>query len=176
MIVGKKVNLVAMEHEHLRLLHGWANDPELRRIVGPYFPVSMREKEKWFDEIVTNESKRVFIVQTKDKAPIGYMYLNMDWVHRKAELAIAIGEKRFRHKGYGTDAVRTLVKYGFSELDLNKIYVYVFRFNKSATRTYEKCGFRREGVLKHDYLIRGKYHDRLIMSVFKKDFRLERHS
>lgn len=174
MIVGKKVNLVALEREHLKLLHEWANDPELRRIVGPYFPVSMREKEKWFEQVAVSENKKVFMIQTKDRKNIGYMYLNVDWVHRKAELAVAIGEKKYWGKGYGTDAVITLLNHGFFELDLNKIYVYVFAFNKPAIRIYEKCGFKREGVLKQDYLIRGKYHDRLVMSVFKKDYKLKK--
>ena len=171
MIVGKKINLVALEHEHLKLLHKWANDPELRRIVGPYFPVSVREKEKWFDQVVASENKKVFIIQTKDKDNIGYMYLNVDWVHRKAELAIAICEKEFLGKGYGTDAVKTLLGYGFHELDFNRIYVYVFAFNKKAVQLYKKCGFKREGLIRGDYLIRGKYQDRLIMSVLKKDFK-----
>jgi RimJ/RimL family protein N-acetyltransferase len=174
LIVGRKVNLVALEREHLRLLHAWANDPELRQIVGPHFPVSFREKEKWFDQIATSESKKVFIVRTKSNASIGYMYLNIDWVNRKAELAVAIGEKRYRGKGYGSDAVRTLVRHGFCELDLNKIYLYVFRFNKPAIQTYEKCGFKAEGVLRRDYLIRGKYHDRVVMSLLRKDFKLDK--
>lgn len=173
MIKGKKINLRALEREDLQKMHKWANDPELTQFVGPRFPVSMSQEEAWFEQLMKNESREALIIETKEQEAIGYMYLDVDWVNGKAELSIAIGEKDYQDKGYGTEACQTALNHCFNELNLNKVYVYVFRFNERAIRLYEKCGFKKEGLIREDYLIHRKYEDRLIMGILKKEFKSE---
>ena len=92
----------------------------------------------------------------------------MDWKNRLAELAILIGEKSSRGKGFGTDAVKTLCRFGFMEMGLHKITVKVFAFNTAAIRCYEKCGFVREGLLRKEYFREGKFHDVIVMGLLNE--------
>ena len=170
MIKGKKLNLRAIERTDMQKMTKWANDPDLRNFVGPQFPVSMYEEEAWFDRLTRNEFRKALIIETKQQEAIGYVYIDLDWVNRKAQLSMAIGEKDYWDKGYGTEVVQIALNHCFNEVNMNKVYLYVFEFNKSAVRLYEKCGFKKEGLIRQDYLIHGKYEDRIIMGILKKEF------
>ena len=79
-----------------------------------------------------------------------------------------IGDPAYHGKGYGTDAIRTLCKFGFEELNLHKLKAVVFAFNEGALRCYEKCGFEREGLLKEEIYREGAYHDVVMMGLRRK--------
>lgn len=113
MIKGQKINLRALEKEDLQKTNKWANDPDLTQFVGPRFPVSMSQEEAWFEELMKNKSREALIIETKDQEAIGYMYIDLDWINRKSELSIAIGEKDYWNQGYGTDAVLTALNHCF---------------------------------------------------------------
>jgi RimJ/RimL family protein N-acetyltransferase len=170
MITGKITNLRAYEKADLSKLFTWANDSALTKFVGPRFPVSMCQEEIRFEQLLENESRVALIIETKNKEAIGYIYLDLDWVNRKAELSIAIGEKDYQNNGYGTDACLSVLSHCFNELNLNKVFLYVFKFNERAIKSYIKCGFKEEGVVREDYLMHGQYQDRLIMSILKSEY------
>lgn len=73
-------------------------------------------------------------------------------------------------KGHGTAAVRTLVAWGFGELNLHLIFLRVFDDNARAVRSYEKVGFRREGRLRQDRFHRGRYSATLVMGLLRHEF------
>ena len=101
----------------------------------------------------------------KTKKLIGTCQLHsISAVHRHAELQIRIGDVKQRGHGYGTDAVQLLLKFGFDDLNLHRIFLHVFADNKAAVRTYEKCGFKREGILRHAAHIDGRYVDDVLMA------------
>jgi len=83
----------------------------------------------------------------------------------------AIGEKAYWSQGHGTDAVRLLLRYGFNELNLNRICLHVYSFNTRAIRCYEKAGFVLEGRLRQDVFHHGEYADALVMSVLRSEWR-----
>ena len=94
-------------------------------------------------------------------------FTRVNWKNRLAELAILIGEKEYRGKGYGEDAIRLLCRFGFEEMNLRKLEAYVFDFNEAALRCYEKCGFRREGLLKEEMFREGAYHDVAVLGLIE---------
>jgi RimJ/RimL family protein N-acetyltransferase len=111
-----------------------------------------------------------------------------DWLHigstgfneidrrsRAAELGIMIVDKNCWNKGYGTDAVHTLVGFGFGELNLNRIYLRVFDYNRRAIRCYEKAGFVMEGRLRQGHYHNGQYYDVLIMGLLREEWRTTTH-
>lgn len=59
-----------------------------------------------------------------------------------------IGEKSFWDKGYGSDALATFLKYIFEVKGFKKLYLRVYEDNKRAIRCYEKCGFKKRGILR----------------------------
>jgi hypothetical protein len=70
-----------------------------------------------------------------------------------------IGDKREWNKGYGTEVTRLLTRYAFETLNLNRVWLRVYEFNRYAIRAYEKAGYRREGVLRQDHFSDGPYWD-----------------
>lgn len=110
-----------------------------------------------------------FALETKtDRILIGQCgFISVNWKNRVGELAILIGEKDYRNKGFGTDAIQVLCRFGFDELNLHKIKATVFDFNLPALRCYEKCGFEREGILKQEIYREGAYHDVVLLRLLR---------
>ena len=90
----------------------------------------------------------MFMIHTlADDKVIGFIELDgFDWSAGTGWVGIGIGDTDFRGKGYGTDAMRILVEYAFTELNLHRVNLDVFDFNKRAIRSYEKAGFIYEGT------------------------------
>lgn len=73
-----------------------------------------------------------------------------------------------RGKGYGTDAVKTMVKYAFDELRLHCVYANIISYNDVSVRLFERCGFQREGVLRDRIYKGGRYVDELSYSIINQ--------
>lgn len=173
MYQGKLVRLRALEQGDLHDTHRFINDYETMRgaASGMLYPSSMEDESRWLaNQTSFTRGEYQFAVETLEEGLlIGRCgFIRIDWKNRLGEIAILIGEKAFRGKGYGTDAVNVLTRFGFDELNLHKLKASVFAFNKPALAAYEKCGFVREGELKNELFREGVYHDVILLALFKK--------
>jgi RimJ/RimL family protein N-acetyltransferase len=91
--------------------------------------------------------------------------------HRHASLAVMVGDPAYRGRGYGTDAVRTLCRFGFDGMGLARIALGVFPENTAARAVYAKAGFAEEGVQRRAEWRHGAWHDLVYMAVFPETFR-----
>ena len=64
-----------------------------------------------------------------------------------------------------------MLKHGFKELNLNRIFLRVYEINLRGIRSYEKAGFKQEGRLRQDRFMDGKYIDVLLMSVLRSEWK-----
>ena len=171
MIQGQRIKLRAIERGDLPVFVRWFNDPEVRQYLLMYMPMSLAEEEKWFERQLEDQNNRVFAIETTDGVHIGNCGLHdFDWKNSKAELGILIGEKEYWSKGYGSDAVRTLVGFAFGEMNLHRVQLEVYDFNSRALHCYEKCGFQVEGRQREALFRNGSYHDILIMGILRENF------
>ena len=69
------------------------------------------------------------------------MYYDMDTVGKQAEIGIVIGDRDYWSRGYGYDAVVTMLEYLFSTKPLERLYLHTLEWNKRAQRAFQKCGF-----------------------------------
>ena len=145
----------------------WINDKQLVLNNGSYRPISEQEHEKWFNNVILHPENLIFsIIENKESKLIGTCSLrHINQVHQNAELQIRIGEYDYQNRGLGSDAVRLLIDHGFSNLNLKRIYLYVFCDNKKAIRAYEKCLFSFEGRLRKAAYINGEFVDVDLMSI-----------
>jgi RimJ/RimL family protein N-acetyltransferase len=90
---------------------------------------------------------------------------------RKATLGVMIGDKDYWSRGYGTDAIVTLLRFGFDEMNLNRVDLSVDEDNVRGITCYRKCGFVEEGRLRQARYRNGRYLDALIMAVLADEFR-----
>lgn len=154
------------------MLFDWINDREQVLFNAPYKPVAEGQHKAWFDSILSREDVVIFgIHRLETNALIGACQLrNIHPVHRSAELQIRIGAVSERGKGYGTEAVRLLLGFAFKDLNLRRVYLHVFSSNLAAIRTYEKVGFRREGLLRQAAHIDGAYVDVVVMGILRDEY------
>jgi RimJ/RimL family protein N-acetyltransferase len=96
--------------------------------------------------------------------------MNFNRQAHSAEIGIVIGEKDFWNKGFGTEAMRLMVDYGFSTLNLNRIHLHVYETNPRGIHCYEKVGFQQEGRLRQAHYLEGRYIDILAMSILNNDW------
>jgi len=90
--------------------------------------------------------------------------------NRSAMLTIFIGDKSRWGQGYGTEALRLILRHAFGQMRLNRVELHVFDFNARAIRSYEKAGFVREGVRRHALRRGTRYYDIVVMGILKEEF------
>ena len=178
MIYGQKIRLRSAEKEDLKTFVRWFNDPHVRQHLTMFRPLSMAQEERWFENLLQQENEVFFVIDIETEnhwTPLGTVGLHpIDWKNRSAVFGICLGTPDDWGKGYGTDAVRTMLKYCLEELNLNRVELNVFKDNERAIRCYEKSGFRQEGLKRQAMYRHGKYVDVIIMSVLKGEFILKR--
>ena len=173
-IEGEIIDLVATNSKWANLIGRWMNDPEVRHYSRNAWPLTIEEIKKWF-EPSSDDSLKDFVVFTiyhkKDKRPIGSVGFNhINWLNRNANVFGSIGEKEYWGREIIVEASKLLIKYGFTELNLHKIYAGVFTPNKRSLRAAEKIGFKKEAVLKEEVYIDGEYVDAHKFALLKKDW------
>lgn len=171
MLIGERVRLRAIEHEDLPRCVAWLNDPEVIQYLTLYMPLSHEDEERWFEQYLQDPRRKVLAIETEEGEHIGNIGLEeIDWKNRCAELGIFIGDKQHWGQGYGTDAIRTLLRFAFEELNLNRVYLRVFAFNERARRCYLRCGFVEEGRQRQAHFTAGRYHDVILMSILRSEW------
>ncbi|MBI2942195.1 MAG: GNAT family N-acetyltransferase [Chloroflexi bacterium] len=109
-----------------------------------------------------------------DGRSIGGIRLHgINWPDRRARLAIGLFDRRFWSCGYGTEAVRLLLRHGFDAVGLHRIDLRVLAYNTRAIRCYEKCAFAREGIERESALVGGVWHDDVVMSILEQEYRAQ---
>ncbi|MHA6251590.1 GNAT family N-acetyltransferase [Oceanobacillus sp. CAU 1775] len=164
-----KLQLRPLEKEDLEFIYQMRTNPDVMDywFKEPY--ATMESLKKWYEAGQDSDLHRHFILyHLKEK--IGYLALyNINNRHRNAEFAIMFDPLQ-QGKGYATKATRMIVDYGFNQLNLRKLYLFVDKSNEKAAHIYEKVGFQIEGEMKKHYFVKGSYHDAVFMSLFQEDY------
>jgi RimJ/RimL family protein N-acetyltransferase len=172
-LVGEKCYLSPISLEDAEKWTEWDSDLEFAVPLGEEaFMVFSLDKTK---EIISNIIKKqdpVFsIIDLETDTPIGRcMFFNVDQVNRKAMLGIGIGKKDYWNKGYGLDATKLLLDYGFNLLNLNNIMLGVFSYNQRAINCYRKIGFKEIGRRRKSKIIGGRMFDEVFMDILAEEF------
>lgn len=151
----------------------WMNDFEVTDYIGRSGNLITLIGEKDYLENIAKDSKnRNFdIITLNDNKLIGTVSLeNINFIERSAILGIFIGDKDFRNNGYGTEAIKLLLEYGFKYLNLHSIRLDLLAVNERAHRCYLKCGFRDTGCSREEIFLNGKYYDKLHMDILENEF------
>ncbi|HCF99315.1 MAG TPA: UDP-4-amino-4,6-dideoxy-N-acetyl-beta-L-altrosamine N-acetyltransferase [Chloroflexi bacterium] len=151
-------------------LFDWINDRELVHLNGPFRSIGSTHHRKWFDAVQERDDVAIFAIREKGGRLIGTCQLvNRNPVHQSADLQIRIGDTKDRGRGYGTAAVQSLLQFAFRDWNLHRVQLFVIEGNEAAMRTYEKCGFKREGVLRQAVHIDGQFRDLVVMAVLRDE-------
>jgi len=115
---------------------------------------------------------RFFIVLSDGDTLIGQISIHdIDHLNRHAFLGIMIGETEHHGKGYGTEAVRLILDYGFNQLNLHNIMLSVHEDNLAGIACYKKIGFKESGRRREWIFKNGKYIDVIYMDILESEFK-----
>ena len=173
MLNGERVLLRPIARQDLPEIWRLLEDFEVAVLwdAGPIHPVSLARYEAGFDREAADPSKdEVWFVIEADGRAIGRGGLyRIDHFNRRCELGIALGRDHWG-KGFGQDAVRTLVDYAFDYLNMNRVALQVLAEDPRAVGAYRRAGFVEEGRLRQQGWVGGRFHDELLMSILRDDW------
>ncbi len=174
MYTGEKIKLCEYRKEYVEAAQQYVNDPEVKRLLHPGIPYlyTLEDEQKWFEGISGGKDEYSFAITTlEDGKYIGGCGVNsIDWKNSVAVVGIFIGDKDYWGKSYGTDAMKVFIKFIFEQMNINKIKLHTFSFNKRAIKSYEKCGFKIEGILRKEVFRDGEYHDDIVMGILRDEY------
>jgi RimJ/RimL family protein N-acetyltransferase len=177
LFTGKLVRLTAIHPEtDAAVFARWGADIDYMRHLdsGPQLP----DTAKKIKEAIEKEQGEASVTQLEfavrplaDDQLIGFVAFDgISWQHGDTFVAIGIGDPAYRGKGYGTDAMQVMLRYGFMELNLHRISLDVFEYNERALKSYLKAGFviegRQRGMLRRD----GRRWDFIYMGILRDEW------
>jgi RimJ/RimL family protein N-acetyltransferase len=173
---GELVRLTAESPDVLaKSLAAWARDSELIRLAesDPVQLWSEKKHKEWMEkrsEKMSDNNFRFAIRTLSDDRLIGEVSIHPQWLDADAWVGIGLGERDHWGRGFGTDAMRLILQYGFIELNLHRISLGVHSYNKRAFKSYEKVGFKVEGVMRHDTFREGRRTDGIYMGILRTEW------
>jgi RimJ/RimL family protein N-acetyltransferase len=177
-IMGDKILLRALTSADQETLRGFVNDLEVMRFSNTFHPIGEEEQLHWFESISkASDSVWFGIVDTRAAANklIGTCCLvGIAAVERLAELRIRIGDKAVWGHGLGTEATRLLVRYGFNDLNLDRIWLRVYASNERAIKLYQHLGFQIEGTWRQAARVDDHPEDVVLMGLLRTEWRSNR--
>lgn len=154
----------------------WSSDSEYWRLAASdtAFPRSSKSIKEWLEKELGTGNPQLFmfaIRRLEDDQLIGEIDLDgVLWTHGDAFVGIGLGEREYWGMGYGTDAMRVILKYAFTELNLYRLSLNVFDYNPRARRSYGKAGFKEEGSCREFLLRDGKRYDLIFMGILRSEW------
>ena len=170
------IRLRPLERSDLYFVHRLDNNANVMRywFEEPY--ETFDELTHLYDEHIRDQRERRFVIEYgsdeggKRNNIAGLVELvEIDHIHRRAEYQIIVAPDH-QGKGIATRATELALEYGFSVLNLYKIYLIVDVENAGARHVYEKIGFQAEGTLRHEFFINGQYRDVTRMCLFQHEY------
>jgi RimJ/RimL family protein N-acetyltransferase len=180
---GDLVRLSAFDTAELgKAYASWLRDSELQRLFdGGAARLNSAKAITDFFEKMTKEvspANHYFGIRKLDDnrllGDIGLDVIN-DWSSRDSFVGLGIADRNDWGKGYGTDAMKIILRFAFTELNLRRVTLTVFEYNPRAIRSYEKVGFQHEGRMRGALLRDGKRWDLLYMSILAEDWKGKYH-
>ncbi|MCL4252319.1 MAG: GNAT family N-acetyltransferase [Anaerolineae bacterium] len=179
LLTGEKVRLAPINKDDLPTYQKWFNNTEFLRLLMPdvAMPKTTEGVLEWYEEASKSKDEYVFGIRALDDNRLlgNCSIFSISQSSRNGEVGIYIGEPSEWGKGFGTDAMNVLVRFGFMDVNLHRLELHVFGYNARAIGSYEKVGFVREVVM-HKALYRdGIYHDIHIMGILRREWLAKHH-
>lgn len=169
---GERVRLKAVDPERAEWYARCYRDSEFSRLFGTrsVWPLSLQHAKDELSEVPKPHWFPFFFHARADDRLLGLVDLDVQWTHRNAWVAIGLGQREDWGQGYGTEAMRLILRYGFMELNLRRVTLSVFGYNPRAVRSYENVGFVVEGRQRQRISRDGQWYDILFMGILKDEW------
>ena len=172
-IEGELVALGPRRREHIPLYLRWINDFGTMQMLGiSPRPMTLEQETAWYEQTAADDGEVAFTIYERATGrAIGNCGLHeVDLANRRTVVGIMIGEPDARGRGYGTEAMRLLLDYAFTVLDLHSVMLTVFEYNGAGRRCYENVGFREMGRRRQSRWYNGRFWDEIHMDILASEF------
>ncbi|NBK93792.1 N-acetyltransferase [bacterium 1XD21-13] len=172
MLIGKYTGLRALEISDLEKLLEWRNQPEYRRFFREYRELNSENQKRWFEaKVMNDEHTRMFSIVNKETGELigacGLCYI--DWINQSADFSIYIGkEKLYIDEKYAVDAAKIMIKYGFEELNLHRLWTEIYEIDEKKKKMFKVLGFEHEATHKETHWTEGKWVDSWFYRLIRK--------
>jgi RimJ/RimL family protein N-acetyltransferase len=178
LFLGERVRLVAPNPEtDAEVFVRWSRDSEFMRLFDsdPARMWSLKGTKEMLERAPHDNSFHFVIRTLADDKLIGMTGLHgISPSHRDASVSIGLGERDYWSKGYGGDAMRVMLHFAFTELNLHRVSLWTFEYNKRAIRSYEKVGFVHEGHIRELLNRDGRRWDGIQMGILRTEWEQKR--
>jgi RimJ/RimL family protein N-acetyltransferase len=178
MIEKDGIVLRAIEEKDLPVLQSWRNDDNLRRYFREWRDFSLKQKKKWYDQMIFDDRFQMFVIERADKVfsqetkmcgVAGITYV--DWVNRHGDVHFYIGKGgEWIDKRIAPVAFEMILDYGFNTMNLNKLWAEIYQIDNKKLDFFTKRGFSIDANLREHYFHKGQYYTSHILSLLKKEY------
>jgi RimJ/RimL family protein N-acetyltransferase len=172
-IIGERIYLSPINIEDYKVYTKWLNDIKVSENLGSYSQLLTLEAEKkWLEEFSSKGHNYAMILNDGDKMIGNVGFVEIDNTSRTGTVGLFIGEEEHRSSGYGTEALKLILHYGFKTLNLHNIMLFVHSNNEQGIACYKKVGFKEIGRRREAKFINGEYEDIVYMDILASEFSL----
>lgn len=171
------VCIKAIEESDLSFLAECRNYPETWKYLGSVDFANEVKQKAWWQTSSLDKSKAYFVFCVYDHplltpiTKIGFVRMDeIDHFNKSVRVGGDI-HPDFRGKGYGTEMYKLLLEYCFNQLNMHRVWLFVLSFNKTAIELYHKMGFQIEGTQRKAVFRDGAYHDYLMLSILRNEYK-----
>jgi RimJ/RimL family protein N-acetyltransferase len=180
-LLGVRIMLREYRTDDLPWIRQWVNDPAIVSNLSDIFlyPHALESTEAFLESVIegSSDSRGFVIADRQTEAYIGQVNLDsIDWKNRVGSIGIVIGSSEQLGLGYGTEAMKLLIRFAFQEMNLNRLQLEVYDFNDRAYRCYLTCGFKEEGRSRERQYKNGRYVDVIQMGLLKSEWKEDERS
>jgi len=171
-IEGEKIYLRPYAESDLDLVQCGKNDPLVRETLFLAFPQTLEQVRAEMNSWSTTRETVLFTICSREKdKPVGQTaFVRIDLVSRAAVFYLALYDSGEWSRGYGGEATRMMIDYGFNILNLNRIQLHVSCENEHAVSAYKKAGYSIEGTLRQAMYHHDRYVDFYVMGILREEY------
>ncbi|MFE8702967.1 GNAT family N-acetyltransferase [Cytobacillus sp. FJAT-54145] len=170
---GNRVYLRPLSLDDTELYFETLYHPQTRMLTGTQKVFTKEQIHRYIEGKASDSTSVLLLIALRETDEvIGDIALqSIDGMNRSANIRIAINQDQHQGKGYGQEAMKLMLDYGFGILNLHRVELNVFAFNERAASVYEKLGFKQEGVQREALYYNHQYHDSILMSILEDEYR-----
>ncbi|CAH0344389.1 GNAT family protein [Bacillus sp. CECT 9360] len=172
MMRGKSLHLRPIKREDMGSFYKAVQNEELVYMTGTRNTFTMEQLYEHYERITNDDTRFDLAICLLDSDELlgDLSILEIDQANQKAGFRIALHNTNNLNKGYGTEAVQLALQFTFEKLKLNRLQLEVFSHNIRGIKSYEKAGFKKEGIIRQSLYINNQYSDEIIMGMLQKDY------
>jgi len=169
-ITGQRLYLSPMNTGDTEIYTKWLNDETVAANIGQYRKVvSLETEQKYLDNAVSGGQNYAIVLLNGDKLIGNISLFDENAINRTATLGLFIGDEENRNKGYGAEAIKLILSYGFNTLNLINIMLTVDSDNTRAIACYKKAGFREIGRRRNAVYKNGQTVDMIYLDILNNE-------